>query len=255
MIANYHTHTWRCNHASGTEQEYVEAAINRGLQILGFSDHTPHLFPDGYTSRIRMKPEQLADYVSTLRTLRDRYKEKISIHIGLEAEYYPAYFKETLPYLKDNGIEYLILGQHYIPNEPVGRYTGAPTLDADILKQYCHQGMEALQTGLFTYFAHPDLINFVGLPSTYRKYMREMIREVKACGLPVEVNLLGLVEGRHYPGKRFLEIVAEENCPIILGCDAHAVNDLSDTSAEEEALKLIAPYGLTPIAQANLKRL
>mgnify|MGYP002536991270 CR=1 FL=1 len=26
MIANYHTHTWRCMHASGTEREYVEKA-------------------------------------------------------------------------------------------------------------------------------------------------------------------------------------------------------------------------------------
>lgn len=41
MIANYHTHTWRCNHAVGTEREYVERAIEGGLKILGFSDHTP----------------------------------------------------------------------------------------------------------------------------------------------------------------------------------------------------------------------
>ena len=31
MIANYHTHTPRCNHAVGTEEEYVQAAIQRGL--------------------------------------------------------------------------------------------------------------------------------------------------------------------------------------------------------------------------------
>lgn len=37
MIANYHTHTWRCRHADGTEREYVERAIEGGLKILGFS--------------------------------------------------------------------------------------------------------------------------------------------------------------------------------------------------------------------------
>lgn len=41
MIANYHTHTWRCGHAFGDEREYVENAIVGGLKILGFSDHTP----------------------------------------------------------------------------------------------------------------------------------------------------------------------------------------------------------------------
>lgn len=36
MIANYHTHTWRCRHADGTEREYVERTIEGGLKILGF---------------------------------------------------------------------------------------------------------------------------------------------------------------------------------------------------------------------------
>ena len=36
MTANYHTHTWRCKHAVGTEQEYIENAIAHGLKILDF---------------------------------------------------------------------------------------------------------------------------------------------------------------------------------------------------------------------------
>ena len=41
MYANYHTHTVRCNHARGSEREYIETAIARGMQVLGFSDHVP----------------------------------------------------------------------------------------------------------------------------------------------------------------------------------------------------------------------
>ena len=41
MLANYHTHTARCHHASGSEREYIEAAIAGGMKILGFSDHAP----------------------------------------------------------------------------------------------------------------------------------------------------------------------------------------------------------------------
>ena len=40
MIANFHTHTARCNHATGTDREYVEAAIRAGVKSLGFSDRT-----------------------------------------------------------------------------------------------------------------------------------------------------------------------------------------------------------------------
>ena len=53
MIANYHTHTWRCMHASGTEREYVEKAIEGGLKILGFSDHTPMPYSGGYVSNVK----------------------------------------------------------------------------------------------------------------------------------------------------------------------------------------------------------
>ena len=52
MIANYHTHTWRCMHAEGTEREYVERAIEGGLKILGFSDHTPMPYANGYVSNV-----------------------------------------------------------------------------------------------------------------------------------------------------------------------------------------------------------
>lgn len=35
---NYHTHTTRCYHASGKDEEYVKAAIKAGIKELGFSD-------------------------------------------------------------------------------------------------------------------------------------------------------------------------------------------------------------------------
>ena len=39
-LANYHTHTTRCQHARGTEEEYVLQAIDTGFEILGFADHS-----------------------------------------------------------------------------------------------------------------------------------------------------------------------------------------------------------------------
>ena len=63
MIANYHTHTPRCNHAWGAEEEYVERALEAGLKILGFSDHSPQFFPGDYYLGVRMRPEQLQDYM------------------------------------------------------------------------------------------------------------------------------------------------------------------------------------------------
>lgn len=36
LKANYHAHTWRCQHAYDTEREYIEAAISMELKFLDF---------------------------------------------------------------------------------------------------------------------------------------------------------------------------------------------------------------------------
>ena len=50
MDYNYHAHTTRCSHATGTEESYIEKAIEGGIRYMGFSDHMPMRFPDGHES-------------------------------------------------------------------------------------------------------------------------------------------------------------------------------------------------------------
>ena len=96
MKNNYHTHTVRCRHAQDTEREYIEAAIAAGIKTLGFADHAPQIFPGDYYSHFRMRPEELEDYCRTIRTLKEEYKDRIDIKIGLEAEYYPDLFEDLI---------------------------------------------------------------------------------------------------------------------------------------------------------------
>ena len=97
--ANYHTHTYLCNHAEGEMREYVESALSAGLEILGFSCHAPYAFPEGYYSGFRMKPEQQKTYVDNVLELREEYRGKIEILLGYETEYYPKHFADTLDLL------------------------------------------------------------------------------------------------------------------------------------------------------------
>ena len=150
MIANYHAHTVRCNHATGTEREFVENAITRGLKIFGFSDHTPQYFPGGYCTFMRMRTYELPEYCADVRRLQREYRDKIQIHLGLEAEYYPAYWEELLSRGGDSGVEYMILGQHWLGNELNEPGSATATADESLLRRYCHQVMDAMQTGLFT---------------------------------------------------------------------------------------------------------
>ena len=252
MIANYHTHTPRCNHAFGTETEYVEAALKAGLEILGFSDHAPQFFPGEYYSRMRMRPWELKDYVKTVQKLQTQYAGKLQIHLGLEVEYYPALFPELLAVARDQGIEYFLLGQHWNGNEEGMPYNGKPTESEDQLKAHCRQVIDAIQTGLFTYIAHPDILNFTGNPKVYARHMRRLCREVKSCGIPLELNFLGLREGRHYPNLQFWELAAEADCQVILGCDAHHPTHIDQPDVEKAALEFLSPLGIVPIQKTDL---
>ncbi|MCK5198693.1 MAG: hypothetical protein KAR21_10100, partial [Spirochaetales bacterium] len=68
---NFHSHTWRCKHATGTVKDYVDAAISavgatgrspllHESPILGISDHTP--LPDNRWSHVRMDMSELDAY-------------------------------------------------------------------------------------------------------------------------------------------------------------------------------------------------
>lgn len=244
MIANYHTHTPRCHHAAGTETEYARCAAEAGLQKLGFSDHTPYPFPENHVSSFRMEMAQLAEYTASVRAVRAEYAGRMEIFLGVEAEFYPQYFAELLPALRDQGVEYMILGQHFLYNEVENVGSIGPTADEVLLRQYCNQTIDAMHTGLFTYFAHPDLMHFVGEPHIYRREIQRLCRAAKACDIPLEINLLGLYLGRHYPNRRFWEIAAEEDCKVILGCDAHRPDAFLNPKPEAEARKMVAELGL-----------
>lgn len=244
MIENYHTHTARCRHAVGLEEEYVQQAIAGGLQVLGFSDHTPFLFPGSYYSHMRMYPEELKDYVTTVLALKEKYAGQIHIRLGLEVEYYPDRIPALLDMIAPFHIEYLLLGQHWCGNEQNEPYNGRPTEDVAQLVRYCDQVIAGMQTGLFSYLAHPDLLHFVGDPEAYATHMTRLCLAAKELCVPLELNFLGLREHRQYPREDFWKIAGEVGCQVVFGSDAHRPQDVADPAIEEAALALVKSHHL-----------
>ena len=244
MNANYHTHTWRCRHAMGKEKEYVEKAIQSGLKILGFSDHTPQVYPGAYVCPVKMEPRELEDYVDCVLALKKEYADDIEIRLGLEAEYLYTLWEPLLRLLEPYPIEYLLLGQHYLGKGMGVPYCGKPTSDPEDLLAYCAQTREALETGRFLYFAHPDLLPFLGSPSLYEREMTKLCIYCREKSIPLEVNLLGLREGRNYPSERFFKIAARVGSTVIYGSDAHAPDHVYSESLIRKADRFLEKCGI-----------
>ncbi len=255
MIANYHTHTFRCGHAIGKEEDYIKTAIANNIKIMGFSDHAPFMFPDGYQSPHRVKCEQTEDYFSTIRALREKYKGKIEIYIGFEMEYYPLYFNDMLSYVKQAGAEYLILGQHFIDNEhPIGNpaHVIVPSGD-DKLVEYVNCVIAAMKTGEFLYVAHPDMFLHNGTSECYNREMQRLCQTAKELDIPLEMNFLGIYGHRNYPNNDFWKIAAETGTKVIFGLDAHNPERAYDAQSLIKANQLVEKYKLNLIDKLNIK--
>ncbi len=224
MYACYHTHTARCKHASGTDEEYVKAAIAEGVSVLGFSDHAPMPYKNGYESYYKMTLSELSGYCDSVLSLREKYADKIEIRLGLETEYYPSLWEESLREWRKYPIEYLILGQHFVgeeqdnPRDPAP----APSDDEGRLRRHVDLTIQAMNKCRVSYVAHPDLLNYTGGDlDLYRQEIGRLINEAKRLGLPLEYNLLGMSDRRSYPNAIFWSEVGRLGATAILGCDAH----------------------------------
>ena len=252
LSANYHTHTWRCRHAEGLEREYIENAIEGGMKVLGFSEHTPYPFPKGYIHTYRMDVSQLEEYVAAIEDLKEEYRNDISIKLGLEVEYYPAYFDALIRLTDQYPFDYFILGQHFLGNEMGDAYSGMPSPSVRKLHRYVVQVNKAMDTGRFAYVAHPDLLYFVGADEDYEREMRHLCIHAKKLDIPLEINFLGLYEGRHYPRQLFWKIAGEVGNKVIFGCDAHRPDMVVNPFSMQEALKMVDRYKLERVTYLDI---
>lgn len=247
MQFNYHTHTARCNHAVGTDKEYVEKAIEKGLKTLGFSDHAPYLFPDGLDAGAhRMKVEQIQEYAESIRALKKEYAKDIRILCGFELEYYPEYHKEEMLFLNSVSPDYILLGQHFIGAEHEGRLSSKNNSDEN-LAHYVTQVLSALSTGDFLYLAHPDMPgNGCSIACKQTQY-RRLCEGARRMNIPLEINLLGIRNHRNYPTETFFKIAGEVGNDVVLGIDAHSPDSILDDKAEEVANAMVKAYNLKRI--------
>ena len=261
MKANYHTHTRRCRHAVGSEREYIEAALKGGFEVLGFSDHAPWPFKSGYVSGTRMFCEQLPEYVECLRALKAEYADRLPIHIGLESEYFPRYHDHLLR-MREQGIDYFILGQHFSDSEEDTMYAGFDCRTDDGVRRYAESVVKAMRTGLYSYVAHPDLFMRCRNDETFNAACEEaadmICQAAKEQGIPLEYNLLGLTvrEREHraslgqggnswvgYPCPAFWQYGSKWHNDAILGVDAHEPEPLSDTALWERGKRELTEMG------------
>ena len=251
LRTNYHTHTARCHHARGTDREYVECAIEAGLRLLGFADHMPWPGDPPAIQSSRMKMDQLEDYFTALTDLKKEYAAQIEIHIGMETENFDL-LDEQLKHLEPYPCEYLLLGHHYTGYHEGNHYFGRPFDDPELLENYVSHVLSAIDSGRFLYVAHPDLPRFQGDPTLLTAAFHRICAAAKKADIPLEVNTLGLRDGRNYPSQTFFNIAAQYGNTLCVGVDAHSPRQLMDEGSINGAYNFAQSFGLPVVEEFDL---
>ncbi len=233
-ISSYHTHTRLCKHASGVPSDYISQAFKDGCSSLGFSDHCPYP-DDSVWFGSRMSVAQVPEYISLVREAQET--APFPVRWGFECEWQPAFESWYRDFLKaECGAEYLVYGSHWVGVN--GDFLYIPEAgESGLLHRYADLTVEALQTGLYDLFAHPDLFlaGFTTMTSDVKAVCEEIIDTAVEMKIPMEINGLGLQRPKipgdsgmrsPYPVREFWEMAAERSAIIVCNSDAHRSEDV-----------------------------
>ncbi|MGN0866650.1 MAG: histidinol-phosphatase [Oligosphaeraceae bacterium] len=253
---NFHTHTYHCRHATGTPGDYCREALAQGISTLGFSDHAP--WPDGKWKEVRMPQDELDAYFREIQEARQEFP-RLEIHAGLECEYRPDLGSYTHDAFLDTPgrCEYLVLAIHDY-RDPRGEWCSSWHLhDTRQYLDYARYAVQAMESGLFAFLAHPDL--FLVARGAWDDNAREAARLIAQAAqdtrTPLELNAAGLrrpfvvddsgLKRRPFPYIGFWEIAAQYQIQAVVSSDAHTPQDVWGNAGETLAM---ARYFGIPLA-------
>lgn len=230
MIPDYHWHTSRCGHASGSMSDYIREARRKGLLEVGFADHVPMYWvpAEERDPGLAMTREELPVYIGEVIELR-RENPDLNIRLGLEADFVPGRERELKDILELYPLDYVIGSIHYLDgwgfdNPDLAHEYGRRDID-EIYRQYFSLLCDAARSGLFDIIAHPDLVKKFGHrpQSPPLELYRQAAGAFAESGVCIEVNTAGLRSpaGEVYPAPEFLKQCRALGVPVTTGSDAH----------------------------------
>jgi histidinol-phosphatase (PHP family) len=255
-LVDYHVHTKRCGHASGADREFVEAAIQKGLKEIGFSDHIPRFYEPDNGKRITergMPRSDIDEYVDSVIKLKTEYQE-ILVKLGLEADYAPGWEEALLPLVESYPWDYISGAVHFIPEWDYGYISHYKDRDpAEIFAAYFNLVAAAAESKLFDILAHIDLprrfFPRLSAPEMNELYQMLAIRLGKT-GTIVELNTFGVRSSKQsdvgvFPDEPLLRFCRQQGLNVTIGSDAHSPKDVG--ADFDRATRLLTTVGYNRI--------
>ena len=254
---NFHTHTV---YSDGKREpiEYVQYAISNGMDVLGFSDHSPVPFNSSWN----MPVNKLNGYIGEISRLKNEFSG-INIRLGLEVDYFDEFDAADACGYDLSAFDYIIGAIHYLSPEGITVDSSKDETDQLFYNEF-HGDSKSFVSAYFTKYrnmlnalkpniaAHIDLISKQNTGFCYYReddkfFLDEFYKtlvKVKELGVFLEINTGAISRGRDiiYPSQSLIGMVKDCDIPVLFNADAHTPQTLLCHFSEVE--KIIRAFGL-----------
>lgn len=248
-LVDYHTHSILSD-GKNTYEEMALAAIDKGLDEIGFTDHLC-LKPVDWSLKLIDIPVM----INQIRDVKDKFGSRINIRFGIEVDYLPGLENEIHELINQLPLDYVIGSVHFIDdwNFDTDQSLYGKWSNDELYEKYFALVQKAAQSGLFDVIGHIDIIKkFRIYPETNQdKLFEDTVKIIKANNLVVELNTGGMDRpcAEFTPSPHLLEMCYAHHIPVTLSSDAHRVEHLA--RHYDGAVAMLKHIGYTEIVGFN----
>lgn len=230
---DYHVHSNFSGDCSIDPEDIIVDAINSGLKEICFTDHIDYDCPD-LPQEFVFDPDK---YFSSMYTLKERYKEKIDIKIGVEIGLQSHILDKCSNFIKNYDFDFVIASFHTHKNKDIYFTDILFEKPADeVLSEYLDEIIYALSNyNDYSVVGHIDLlkrysdkIKDLDIKNYLEKYS-QIFKIIIENNKGIEINTSGLRQevGVQFPDIELLKLYKELGGEIItLGSDTHGTSTL-----------------------------
>ncbi len=255
-MIDYHIHSNFSVDSQSEIEDIVKVAIEKNLDEIMITDHIEF---DSYAKTIEPNTYPLDEYVKKIEYCKDKYKNKISLKLGVEISLEPQ-LKDIVSEAVGRADYEYIIGSSHKTNKMEIYYDGYfNNLDKHTAYMgYFEEVLENIKTfDNYSVYGHLDYLvrygrysdNYVYY-SEYKEIIDEILKLSISRGKGFEVNASGIRYGFNtvHPQLEILKRYKELGGEILtIGSDAHKITDIA--SGFKEALEIIKEAGFEYLAK------
>ena len=250
MFCDYHTHTVFSSDSMYPMEDCIKDAISLGIEEICFTDHVDYGIKDDWDDLRNNKATKkyfnvdYDKYFSDLETLREKYKNQITIKNGLEFGIQKYNIEKYNKLFEKYPLDFIILSVHQIDDKEFWNHSYQ---DGKTEKEYYEDYFNEIYYLVQNYsnycvLGHLDMMKRYDEKDGYNPFVEnkeiitKILKRVIADGKGIELNTSSIKYKLDdlMPSKDILKLYLELGGEVLtIGSDSHCKKDLTNSHIEE----------------------